>query len=216
MHDQAQALLATERYYADNAESYAARVIGLDLSALWDKFASLLWPGAKILDLGCGSGRDLKALAARGLKPVGMDYSAALAELARTESGRPVLVADFRSYDFGEAQLDGIWAVASLLHVPQEEITSTIDRLHKALRAPGILLTSMQAGCGQQVLADGRFLQLYAAAEWEHLLQRSGFQTRPGSVTTQGETSSQSKVTWFVTIGVKRGNPRSPADGVRQ
>src|SRR3989442_12939005 len=85
---------ATWQFYESHADVYAARTLQLSVEVLWTEVASRLKRGACILDVGCGAGRDLKELARRGLEPVGLDYSPALAAKAETHSGRPVRVGD--------------------------------------------------------------------------------------------------------------------------
>jgi 2-polyprenyl-3-methyl-5-hydroxy-6-metoxy-1,4-benzoquinol methylase len=83
-------------------------------------FLALLKPGARILDAGCGSGRDLKAFSERGYQVVGLDASELMVRLAREHSDQQVHHLAFQEVTYKE-EFDGIWACASLLHVPWRE-----------------------------------------------------------------------------------------------
>src|SRR5207247_10666052 len=92
----------TKSYYEKYATGYAERTVRMSLDGLWNTLTRRLRPGADVLDLGCGAGRDLKELARRGFTVLGVDYSAPLAALAREYSGQEVLVADVREIEFPE------------------------------------------------------------------------------------------------------------------
>src|SRR5690349_15996317 len=105
---------STEAYYERCASTYAEKTLGLQLDELWEWFITLAPHGGYVLDLGCGSGRDLLALSRRGVRVLGLERSAALAAIAREYSGQDVRVGDMRTVEFAAASFDGIWAVASL------------------------------------------------------------------------------------------------------
>jgi len=194
----------TMSYYEQNALVYAERTGGVRLDALWKAFSGLLWPGAYVLDLGCGAGRDLKELSSRGFRVVGVDYSAPLAAIAREYSGQDVVVMDIRRLDFDPDVFDGIWAVASLLHVARGEVLSVLADLHRILRPAGILLTSMQRGEGQEISEDSRCFELYTREKWEIFLRAGGFEVDQVQETVVKSPTRRSEVSWFVTIGRKR------------
>ena len=194
---------STKTYYEQNAEAYATQTLPARLDKIWDAFSALLVPGAYVLDLGCGSGRDLKELARRGLRVVGIDYSAKLADIARKYSGQEVRVADVRNYNFGEEQFDGIWAVASLLHVPRNEIAGVLGNLSQHLRSGGILLTSMKEGKEPEIGKDGRRFELYQQGDWETLLGDAGFTVEQRQQSTDRRYTNlgdEIQIKWFVTI----------------
>ncbi|MBK8099834.1 MAG: class I SAM-dependent methyltransferase [Planctomycetes bacterium] len=128
-----------------------------------------------MLDLGCGSGRDLRELSRRGYEVVGLDYSRALAAIASKLSKQRVIVTRIEDMDF-HREFDAIWAVASLLHVRREDIDRVLQAIARAIRPRGHLLTSMQVGAGSEVSADGRLFEMYTSDEWEARLHHAGFQ----------------------------------------
>lgn len=102
-----------------------------------------------ILDLGCGPGRDVKYFQSLGHRPVGLDGSEIFCNMARSYTGREILHQKFLSLELPNHAYDGIFANASLFHVPSQELPRVLDQLHAALRPDGILLLSNPRGDGE-------------------------------------------------------------------
>ena len=122
------------------------------MSRLYDEFLPLLPPGGHILDAGCGSGRDSLAFLRKGFEVTSFDASDEMvrlsSELTREAGGRPTLQMRFEEIeDF--AQYDGIWACASLLHVPEGQMRDVMAKLVLALKPGGVLFVSFKAGTGE-------------------------------------------------------------------
>lgn len=110
---------------------------------------------SRLLDLGCGSGRDALAFHLAGYRVDAIDPSPAMAELAREHARVPVRV--LRAQDLDDAgAYDGIWALASLLHVPWDELPDVFRRLERALIPRGVLYASFKPGEGERTVDDGR------------------------------------------------------------
>lgn len=107
-------------------------------------------PPFSLLDFGCGPGRDLIRFKALGHAVTGLDGSAGLAELARAHSGCQVLEQNFLALDLPPGQFDGIFANASLFHVPQQALARVLGQLHSALKAGGVLFSSNPRGDGRE------------------------------------------------------------------
>jgi SAM-dependent methyltransferase len=122
-------------------------------------FLALLEPGARILDAGCGSGRDLKAFSERGYQVVGLDASEAMVRLAREHTNQQVHHLAFQEVTWSQ-EFDGIWACASLLHVPWRELPEVLERLACALRSGGVLYVSFKHGHGEREHDGRRFTYL--------------------------------------------------------
>ncbi len=135
----------TLRYYAENAERFAAETAAVDFAATQERFLGRLDPGAAILDLGCGSGRDTKAFLDRGFSVTAADGSPELCALASAYTGIPVRQMLFEELD-ARAEYDGIWACASLLHVPSADLPDIFRRMLTALRPGGIIYASFKYG----------------------------------------------------------------------
>ncbi len=142
-------------YYEKNAVDFANSTADIEFSELQDIFLSELDEGAYILDFGCGSGRDTDYFLRKGYKVTALDGSASLCKLAEEKTGISVMQMDFN--DFDEHDLyDGIWACASILHLPKDELKKVIIHLEKALHKGGIIYTSFKYGSFSG-MRNGRF-----------------------------------------------------------
>lgn len=164
-------------HYDQHAASFWEGTRDHDVSQNLDALlAALGGPGPyDLLDLGCGPGRDLLALSARGHRPTGLDGSARFCEMARQVSGCPVLHQDFLSLSLPPAAFDGVFANASLFHVPSQELPRVLAALWHTLRPDGVLFSSVPRGDdveGWNGSRYGTYLQLPA---WRALLENAGF-----------------------------------------
>lgn len=153
----------TMTFYRDNAESYAAR----DRKPPADRlgaFIARLAPGAAVLDLGCGGGHDSLHLIEVGLDVTPCDGSAELAHAAEQRIGRKVEVVTFQEIEWDQ-RFDGIWAEASLLHVPRTELPDVLVRVLRALRPGGLIQASFKAGEREGHDRFGRYFN-YPSAAW--------------------------------------------------
>lgn len=164
---------STILYYEDHAEEYVARTQALDLSSLYEIFLSLIPAKGVILDVGCGSGRDLRAFRERGFSAIGIEASRALVEIARRHSGATCLVRRFEEIDWRSC-FDGVWACASLLHAPKAKLLAILRRLRDALKLGGVIYISVREGVGERVLPDGRYFSDYSADEFQRMISEAG------------------------------------------
>jgi SAM-dependent methyltransferase len=146
----------TIAYYDENAEEYVATTSGVDVRTLYEPFLGLLPEGGHILDAGCGSGRDARYFLSRGYRVTASDGSAEMARIASVYIGIPVSVLRFEEMTH-EAEFDGIWACASLLHVRRADLADAFHRLGRALRPGGILYASFKKGETDRVVGGRRF-----------------------------------------------------------
>jgi SAM-dependent methyltransferase len=146
---------STSAWYEAHAEAFIATTADVDMTSLHEPFLALLAPGALILDVGCGSGRDSLAFLQRGFRVVALEPCEALASHAEARLGQPVRRLRVQQLDAAET-FDGIWACASLLHVPADETPAVLSRLARALTPTGLLYASYKLGHGEREEA-GRF-----------------------------------------------------------
>lgn len=132
-------------YYDLNAGGYAASTLLLDMGGLWAAFEALVPKGGRILDAGCGPGRDALHFLQKGYKVSAFDKSAAMASRAARLTGLPVERLAFEEFE-GDGGFDGVWACASLLHVPRPALAEVFGRLAGALREGGVLYCSFKSG----------------------------------------------------------------------
>ncbi|MHB1250485.1 MAG: class I SAM-dependent methyltransferase, partial [Polaromonas sp.] len=100
----------------------------------------------KLLDFGCGPGRDLKTFRELGHQPTGLEGAARLATMARAYSGCEVLQQNFLELDLPAAQFDGVFANAVLFHVPGQALPRVLRQLHATLKPGGVLFSSNPRG----------------------------------------------------------------------
>lgn len=165
----------TKNYYNTHAKEYFAETYTTELPQLWAEMAQHLHHGASILDLGCGSGRDVSYFASRGFDVVGIDYAVQLLRLAWNFTDRPLVLADFRSLPFRASSFDAVWALASLQHVQRQRIRHVLSEIHRVLKAQGLLFSSIKGGSGDNVDKRGRYNALYQQREWESILRSTGY-----------------------------------------
>ena len=151
---------ATLNYYNKYAEQYAAQTFSVDVSDLYTDFEACLNPGARILDLGCGSGRDSKHFILQGYDVTPVDGSAEMCRMASDYLGIPVKCMRFSELKY-KKEFDGIWACASLLHVPKDNIQDAMAKMKRALKPDGVLYASFKYGDGEENIG-GRHFSYYS------------------------------------------------------
>jgi SAM-dependent methyltransferase len=130
---------------------------------------------ARILDLGCGPGRDLMAFKAAGHEVVGLDGAARFCELARAHSGCEVLHQDFLALSLESASFDGVFANASLFHVPTQEMPRVLSQLREALRDDGVLFASNPRGDNREGFSGARYGSYLDYERWRDVASSCGF-----------------------------------------
>jgi SAM-dependent methyltransferase len=168
----------TVTHYDLAAESFWAGThdhdVSQNIAALLDHIEGQ--PPFSILDFGCGPGRDLLTFQRLGHRPVGLEGSARFVEMARELTGCEVLHQDFLSLDLPAARFDGIFANASLFHVPRQELPRVLRELHAALVPRGVLFSSNPRGDNQEGWSGGdRYGVYHDLAAWQGFLQAAGF-----------------------------------------
>ncbi len=145
-------------YYNENAQAFFQDTVQADMSRLYAEFLPLLPASGHILDAGCGSGRDSLAFLTKGYAISSFDASDEMVrmstELTREAGGKPTRRMCFQELE-DIAQYDGIWACASLLHVPEKDMRDVMGRLIRALKPGGVLFVSFKCGEGE-VERNGR------------------------------------------------------------
>lgn len=159
-------------YYDANADDYFAGTVAADVTDLRNRFLRHVENGGKVLDAGCGSGRDAKAFRDAGYNVTAFDGSVRMADLARDYTGLEVLRLQFDQIDW-RARFDGIWCSASLLHVERDQLPRIFDRLARALKPGGVWYLSMKEGTETRVV-DGRSFTDVTSNELRALLVDCG------------------------------------------
>ena len=132
-------------------------------------------PPFRILDFGCGPGRDLAAFRALGHEPTGLEGSPLLAAMARTHSGCEVWEQDFLALKLPRGLFDGIFANASLFHVPRQALPRVLCELRATLKPEGVLFTSNPRGNNEEGWNHGRYGAYHDLQSWRAFLAAAAF-----------------------------------------
>jgi len=164
-------------HYAQRAAEFEAGTRDHDVRQNLDALLRHLEcpPPGTILDLGCGPGRDLAALTRLGHHAIGLEGTPAFVERARALSGCEVWQQDFLRLELPAARFDGIYANASLFHVPTQELPRVLAELHAALKPRGVLFSSNPHGNNTEGWHGGRYGAYHDLARWRALLETAGY-----------------------------------------
>ena len=135
----------TLEYYNQAAQAFTEDTLNADVSPLYAFFLSHLPPNASILDLGCGPGRDSKYFLDHGYRVLSVDGSEEFCKIATQITGQPALCQTFENISFTD-EFDGIWACASILHVPSADLPKIIGNISRALKKGGYFYASFKYG----------------------------------------------------------------------
>ena len=141
-------------YYNQHAQEFFDSTAHVEMDSLYREFLPLVRKGGNILDAGCGSGRDSKAFKELGFQVHAIDASAVLAKLAEELIEQPVQITTFQDFESDKC-FDAIWACASLLHVPFDELPHSFFNLSKCLKNNGVFYCSFKYG-NDEVDRNGR------------------------------------------------------------
>lgn len=180
-----QGLQDTITWYDKNAHIYAQATVSRAHPEQIDQFVAKLHTNAKVLDAGCGAGRDTDLLSQKGLQVIGTDLSQGLLEEAKKAYPRLTFVkGDLRELPFASNSFDGIWAHASLLHLETvEDVKQALSEFSRVIKKQGILHVFVKSQTGTEktaVVSDtlsnhDRFFQYFTKEELQTLLENTGF-----------------------------------------
>jgi SAM-dependent methyltransferase len=161
-------------FYEKNHNEYFKTTVKIDPSSFLAPLTRFLHREATILDIGCGSGRDLLWFRKHGFYPTGFEQSAGLARLAAQHSSCPVIEGDYQTYDFSTLSFDALLFIGSLVHLPREMLAPVIETTRRALNRNGHILLTLKKGKGTSQAADGRVFTLWSQDELVKLFLSCG------------------------------------------
>jgi SAM-dependent methyltransferase len=167
----------TLSHYNRHAESFWEGTRDHDVSQNRDALLRELrgTPPFRILDFGCGPGRDLKILRELGHQAIGLDGAERFVELAREYSHCEVWLQDFLRLDLPAEFFDGVFANASLFHVPSQELPRVLKELWATLKPGGVLFSSNPRGNNDEGWNGERYGSYYDWERWSELVTTAGF-----------------------------------------
>jgi len=167
----------TLEHYNQRAEAFRDGTrdhdVSQNIAALLDRIEAM--PPFTILDFGCGPGRDLKTFSGLGHHAIGLEGSGRFSEMARAESECEVWQQDFLQLDLPDASFDGIFANASLFHVPSQELPRVLRQLHATLKGGGVLFSSNPRGANEEGWHHGRYGAYHDLEAWRLQMTAAGF-----------------------------------------
>lgn len=168
---------STISHYDDNADSFRQGTLTHDVSQNIEALLRNVETPAPytVLDFGCGPGRDLKSFSDLGHEAIGLDGSLRFVEMAREYSGCEVLHQDFLALELPAGRFDGIFANASLFHIPSSELPRVLGELWYALKPRGVLFSSNPRGNNQEGWSGRRYGAYYDFQQWSRLMMEAGF-----------------------------------------
>ena len=147
-------------YYNKNSEEYFNSTLNVDMTNTYKEFLKLVPKGGKILDLGCGSGRDSMNFMKLGYEVTAVDGAKELAKKASVLLGKEVIVSTFEELELKE-KFHGIWACASLLHIKREDLKTVLNNLYNNLEDNGVFYMSFKYGEKEYVDDKNRYFNCF-------------------------------------------------------
>ncbi len=164
--------METIDFYNNNAKDYFDFTVNANMQEQYDVFLKYIKRDGKILDFGCGSGRDSLYFKNAGYNVTAIDGSEEMCKLAREYTGLDVKCMDFN--DFNDVEMyDGIWACGSLCHVKKENLLEMLIRLRNALVENGHLFVALKKGTGEEITEEGRYYNYIEISDMENLSEKA-------------------------------------------
>jgi len=190
----------TIAHYERGAASFEEGTSTHDVSQNYEALLKAIegTPPFKILDFGCGPGRDLAFFRAQGHEPVGLDGTLAFVTRAREKTGCEVLHQNFLALSLPPARFDGVFANASLFHVPSADLPRVLGALSDALVPRGVLFCSNPRGDDSEGFNGERYGAFHTFETWRAFVTAAGFEEIEHYYRPAGKPRSEQP--WLATV----------------
>ena len=194
----------TLAHYDEAAQAFQEATRDHDVSQNYEALLGAIEGSAPfaLLDFGCGPGRDLRYFRSLGHKAVGLDGSASFVSMAREQSGCEVWHQNFLDLSLPPARFDGIFANASLFHVPRQELPGVLGALHGTLVERGVLFCSNPRGQDTEGFSGQRYGVFHSLEAWRAHMTASGFSEIAHYYRPAGRPRGEQP--WLATVWRKR------------
>ena len=189
-------------YYNRNADAYFRKTVDADFDRLRRKFVSYLPEHARIIDIGCGSGRDVRAFCDMGYDAVGLDASEEMARVAREQLGVDVITGDMADW-IAEEPYDGIWCCAALLHLHEGEAERFLSNLKTNLKPDGVVFISVKEGVETGYDDKGRYMRNYTGEKLVGDLEAVGMEVL--ETESSGDLLGRDQFKWLNVLARRKG-----------
>ena len=162
-------------FYRRHYKAYHQKTFHIDPSSFLEPLIRHLTPGDTLLDVGCGSGRDLLWFKEHGIKVTGFERSEGLAALARKYVGCEIVEGDLEHFDFSKQTFDAILLCGSLVHIPHAQLEAVFRSVMSGLGEGGKALVSLKEGKGSSISGDDRVFYLWQNKDLGDIFSRHGF-----------------------------------------
>ncbi len=194
----------TLAHYEQEAESFRLGTRDHDVSQNIDALLGAIEgePPYRILDFGCGPGRDLRTFAQLGHRPTGLEGAPSFVRMARETAGVEVWEQDFLNLDLPDAEFNGVFANATLFHVPTRELPRVLGQLRACLRPGGVLFASNPRGSNEEGFNRGRYGAFHDLERWRSHVSAAGFDEIRHYYRPPGKPREQQP--WLATVWRRR------------
>ena len=190
-------------YYNKNSEEYFNSTLNVDMTNTYKEFLKLVPEGGKILDLGCGSGRDSMNFMKLGYEVTAVDGSKELAKKASALLGKEVIASTFEELELKE-KFHGIWACASLLHIKREDLKTVLNNLYNNLEDNGVFYMSFKYGEKEYVDDKNRYFNCFTDESIISFINENTKFNILGLYITEDKLGRVNEVKWLNLIGNKK------------
>jgi ubiquinone/menaquinone biosynthesis C-methylase UbiE len=168
--------------YDKIAEEYSKTWGDIDLIKKYADLFLRFLKGRKILDVGCGPGRDSKYFSEKGLEVIGIDLSENFLKIARMKAPSvKFLKMDLRKLDFPNETFDGLWVCSSFLHIPKKDAKKTLKEFRRVLKKEGVMFIAVKQGKGEKI-KEGIYNVFYNKEEFEKLIRSMDFNIKKSCI----------------------------------